>query len=396
MSFKIEFDSGSSQKMEELENHIREKIKSLMKQKLILQKSNYQVSEKEISDQLIKILHYSICDERERYLAEEINNLVNLSVDHLRLETVLRDQKIRSQRDIIRNLQENQKIIDKYSLHKTNNDTFQICYSKKANELIKELQKKENLLFNLHSLIDQTKVINEQLILEVNNLKSSTYKMFKTQKKQFKRTKNLCITETNRFQFHIPSKFLSQQKEVQNYLKSQIDQDEFQQQKLNELAESLLQSIWAFSDESFHHPNITLDNFNENISELCNFFDSAIQHQRIKTHSELQQEIHKTIPNLQVQKGESIENLVACFVKTELDSKEKEYQRILKKAEKREKILKEKLNDSVNRIKFLQKIQVNEIDLKEIDDIKAKWEEKKQQLDESINSLKSISSNFKI
>ena len=378
--------------LKELEDYIRKTVNYLIKSKRILQYRDQPISQEEISDKLIEILHSSLADEKEQYIQSEIEQLVKLNQEQIQLETSLRNLKVEGKREMSRLMQENEQLHEKQKSIQADADILTWKQSQREKNLKTQLQLKENQLFKLHSLIDSTKQIQTQLSNQVVELRAYTQKMQKRQIKTISKAKSICLSQILDSQEQLSQQVQMQQQFKIQKIQEQIFEEKKRQQQLNILAQALLNSIWTLGEGELQHPNIDSSNFTQNISEICKFIQDSLDRQKSIAVHNLEIEVQQTIPGLKLTKGEKIDDAVTRYLKEQLAKKEKECEDLLRKGEERELFLQKKLDESYHQIQNLNHSQIEEFDFSEIENMRSKWEQKKHQLDQTMKVLSSSAS----
>ena len=378
--------------LKELEDYIRKTVNYLIKSKRILQYRDQPISQEEISDKLIEILHSSLADEKEQYIQSEIEQLVKLNQEQIQLETSLRNLKVEGKREMSRLMQENEQLHEKQKSIQADADILTWKQSQREKNLKTQLQLKENQLFKLHSLIDSTKQIQTQLSNQVVELRAYTQKMQKRQIKTISKAKSICLSQILDSQEQLSQQVQMQQQFKIQKIQEQIFEEKKRQKQLNILAQALLNSIWTLGEGELQHPNIDSSNFTQNISEICKFIQDSLDRQKSIAVHNLEIEVQQTIPGLKLTKGEKIDDAVTRYLKEQLAKKEKECEDLLRKGEERELFLQKKLDESYHQIQNLNHSQIEEFDFSEIENMRSKWEQKKHQLDQTMKVLSSSAS----
>jgi hypothetical protein len=132
---------------------------------------------------------------------------------------------------------------------------------------------------------------------------------------------------------------------------------------------------------------ISAEDFPERIGEIQNAIEEAIETRREAAVDRLKQEVGRQFPGIEFS-GTSVAASVKDHIRERIMAKERECQEILRKGELRERRLREKLDEALQKVQRLQN-EAGE-DFQFLDDFersKREWEDQRRKLDARMSAL---------
>lgn len=389
-------DVTTEDRYDQVIEYLRESIENLVNSKMVSPNKKRRVDPTYVSSRLIEVLKNSLSSERETHLQELMAQLSKLNIEKENLERELIQIKGSTERETARYAEENEQLQKQFLEIENELKTIEWRQTTKESAYKEDLQKKQAQLQTMKSVIVKAHEIQHGLSDEVSDVKKAVQKMSKNQIKLIRRARELCTEKLKEIiEFESQKQNLTEVREIKS-LQDTLLREKAEYRKNQKICQSLLNAIWAISNEQ--PLDITPENFTENLNELKQFIQRALAYHRENAVAELKEEVRKQIPDLELDSENVIES-VQNYISQKIQEKDQEYQREIKRGMEREMRLKKQLQETLSKIEQIQaegddNSNEDEMILSDFEKTKEEWDLQKKLLDEKMKMLKMGSSLY--
>ena len=368
--------------------YLRTSVNNLVSVKMASASRKHRIDPATVSSRLVDVLRAALASEREQHLDQLMLKLAGLQSEKERLETELKVVKGGADRETDRYLQENSQLKERYSQLEDELKTIEHQHSVKEKMYREELSKKKEELGKLRKIIEVAQNTQQELTNEAAELKQVASKMQRNQVRLLRRAKELCLEHLTQALSKENAKETEEQASQLANLAAVLKHEKLEQAKNERRCQQLLEAIWSMRSD-VEHPDITPADFTKRLPELKAFVESALDYHRTMAIESLKEEVRKVIPDIEFGSGETVIESVQKYIDGKVNEKEREYQRVLKRGEEREKKLRQKVHESLGKVQQMELKDASEDEiLADLDKMKSEWELRKRQLDEKMKAIK--------
>lgn len=319
--------------------------------------------------------------------------LSGLQAEKDRLERELKRIRGSADKETDRYLKENSELKAQYSKLEGELRTIEFEQAEKEKIYREELAKKREELNRLQNIIDVAHSTQQILSAESSETKRAALKMQRNQMKLLHRAKDLCTEHLQQVLREETERQTREQSDQLALLEKSLSEEMVEKARNERRCQQLLNAVWSMRDD-IDHPDITPENFVQRLPELKQYVEDALDYHRKVAVKELKSEVKTAIPDIEFSEGETVAESVQRYINSRVGQKESEYQRVLQRGEEREKRLRQKLQDSMRKVKQMQSYEKQDSEdelMASLDQMKSEWDLKKRQLDEKMRQLKTSS-----
>lgn len=304
------------------------------------------INTKVLTTHLIEMLHNTIRCEREQYIETMEAHINFIEMQNEEIKKEMSEQKRRFEITNGQLLKENEyllKRVDQLEGKLKSLDWKSEVKNATASETISQKNQTINLLKK--GMINLQNKIREMSI-EMFKLSNAVQKMKKTEHKIFVKAHKLC---NNTFSSTLTS---VQHHNIQRFatiLQKQINDNEHYRQA----CDNLLKTIWNTSKRP--HPSVKAPDLPLRINDVKSFLSTAIFDQRQEAKDEIRTELSISFPELTATQ-ENVSVAVTKLFNEKINEKETIYKEQLEQSRKREDLLKQKLETTLEQITQISKI----------------------------------------
>lgn len=344
--------------------------------------------------QKMKDMYYnSLNSDREKYLLSLIKKLAEIY--NVCVDTQNQYQIIKKPTDAdIKKFDENNKILkgEIAELEKKIN-SLELEITNKETNFRSQLTKKQKKLQLLINFVEKFQSTQSNLSRNVENIRGLISRFSGGQKKIITQTRIKCVDELDKvLERNIKAVRNSHSKKLKK-LDEKIHKEKSELHRLQNITQNILDDIYSIEPDIDFDKRIMADELPNKTEEIRRFLQNAINNRRKLAVQKMRKQIEAIIPDIDVRKG-NVVDIVCKSLEERVKQKELECQKIMKKAEEREKFLKQKLEEQLNHVKQIQRSQNAKLDiLNDVEKEKAIWEENKRKLDAKMSALSLVDPN---
>ena len=178
-----------------------------------------------------------------------------------------------------------------------------------------ELQKKQNALDNLHSLLDTAETTQYALKKQLTSIRIAISRLQRGQIKMIQEAKSMCLQQMQESLQGMKEYQKNKQSDQIAKLSRAIQKATNENHQLHKTCESMLNSIWTLTPEGEPHPDIHSKEMKSRIGEVCAFIDRCVEVEKEKQESNLKNEVKRLIPDIQFNDYQPISDSVQIYIR---------------------------------------------------------------------------------
>jgi hypothetical protein len=378
-------ESESNEFFDSAADYLRKSIKKLIFSKMAGNRRR-KIEAERVSSRLVEVLRDALTSEKERGLQELMVKLNKLKAEKHRLE-----QESSSFEDTA-SLQKEEYLTEHETLEKQNRRLDRELRALETKQLERHGAKKRELVHQqrevhrLDEVIALAQSTQRNLAQEIEEIRSLVLNMERKQSQLCSRAKELCIRQLSGGLTDAKISDSLEESPEFSALRAQRNSQKDGLTANEKTCQQLLSALWTLHSNK-PHPKITVKNFVERLPELKQWLNETMEYNRELAVSELQEEVRKSLPGVRFDRKTIIES-VNKYVEEKTQETEEEYQQILRKGEKRERKLRERLQSTIEKLEKVEKENSSRELLSDLERIRIEYGFQRRNLDEKMRELK--------
>lgn len=372
-----------------LASYLRSNVEQLHRDRLILPLTGSSVKTNELSQNMVDVFQTTITSDREKYIDELIAKLAKIKNEKIDIETQFSQVRLQNTKETDLLSQENEQLKSQAETLESKMKNVEWKQQRKEKSYRNQLKEKETQVLQFKTLIDTVQDAEQILFQKLKEIRSSFSKLQRNQIRLLNQAKSLCTTQITETIDHATSQQESVYLKHESSIAKSIDNEKKQEEKNFNQAQQMLDIINGFvtDESSVNRTTVTANDFATRASEVRDFIDEIIESKKKISIENLKKQIIESLPGINIGENQNINDAIEMHLKARIKAKEIECQKILAESAQKEALLKQKLNEALDKI---QKLQYSESDfnyMEEFDRQKAEWESNHKKLDEAMSII---------
>lgn len=339
-----------------LASYLRSNTEQMLKEQRILQLTGASVNGTELSQKMVDVFETTINNEREKYIDELISKLVHIRDEKTKIELEFAEmQSQRSQETEVLS-QENETLKREIESLESKKKNVEWNQQRKEQTFQNQLKEKETYIIKMNNLIATTQEAHQTLSQQIKNIRSAIIKMKRNQIRLLGQAKTMCAAQINETIESVKSKNQAVHSQKIGKMATVLDSQNRDHDQLEEKCQYLLDILNGYSSKNDPEKrlNVTVDDISNRASEVREFIDDLIESKKKMTIDELRAQLKQYLPEIEIDPGQNLTDAVNRYLQMKIKEKEIECQKILKRNEDKETLLKQKLKEALERVHSLQ------------------------------------------
>ena len=383
--------SKRNQTIEEREKQIEAYLKinfeQMLTEKSILKERPPNFSIPDAVEKIGETFRQNMKSDRELYLRDLITRLSNTYQECVQIRDQYEEAKRGAGMSAIDISKENEKLQSEINELAEQYQKLQSEKAEREKKFKMQLGERKSTLTKISKSIDTLQSAQQDIAKEADALKSMMLKVRGGQKRMIKQVKTMILNQVEKA---IDS---NQQKEKELHdqklmrLDAQIAAEKQEQKRLEKQCQMALEAIYSTIPSDMNVTRISVNELPSRVDDVKAIINQAIETRKESALKKLRDEVAEAIPGINISQG-NILDVVNKNLEERLRQKEEECKRSIKKAEERERILKQKLDETLAQIREIEDGSTSHMEiLDEVEKEKSIWEENRDKLDAKMNAL---------
>lgn len=375
-----------SKPMDELVSYLKTTLRDMITDQVIFQSPNIKVDKEQFIENCVQILKQSVRSDREKYLYQLIEKLGRINAEHQEIEDKYEKAKIQGDSTTKSCKRKNEELKNTLESLESQLKSLEFRSARKEKAYKEKIEEKNQMASKMNSIVNSIQTSTNDLYKQLSSLRNSALKMKTGPSRLIARAKTYCLSQVEEAIEKTESDLQDRKTNQLAKITTTIAMESSEQKSLERKCQSMLDAVWAIKPDA-DHPNVSPHDFPKRFNEVRDFIDSSLESRKEHAVEDLKQELQQVIPGIRFDSVD-VHAAILKRMKEEIKIKENQCQSILNKGEAREKRLRQKLDEALNKIQRLQSVNTNEVvDLEEFERSKNSWEEQKKRLDQTMQSL---------
>lgn len=373
-----------------LASYLRSNVEQLHRDRLILQLTGGSVKSNELSQNMVDVFQTTITSDREKYIDELIAKLAKIKNEKVNIEAQFSQIRLQNTKETDLLTQENEQLKVQVETLESKKKNVEWKLQRKEKTYKNQLKEKETQVLQFKQLIDTVQDAEQILFKKIKDIRSAFTKLQRNQIRLLNQAKTLCTTQITETIDHTTSQQESTYLKKESALEQNIDHEKKQEEKIYNQTQEMLDIINGFvtDDSSVNRTTVTVNDFTTRASEVRDFIDEIIESKKKTSIENLKKQVIESIPGITIGENQNITDAIDMHLKARIKAKEIECQKMLKESAQREALLKQKLNEALQKIQNLQYSESDFNYIEEFDKKRAEWENSHRKLDEAMSIIK--------